>query len=769
MRGARDRWPNGSGDLAAWLQWKAGGVQLKVYITGLEGDARDANGIGNARAIRQAYPHARLVGVSYAPQGQRIEWPDIDEWWDVGPWHAVNLTEHQRAITERLAKGASWISGRTEEAQWLAQVLEGHERVLAPPMAAIEAIRLPAMMLANNMGLSIPASISAANTDWDLNTFGRRHGWRVWLRASDGWGQLIPSWQALHQARIAIGGSAYSDAYFLQQHVEGTTESLAFAAYQGDLLVCVLCVEATNGVRSASRIDVAPSSLANALAEALRSLRWTGGGALSLIRDSTERRWVIGAQGSFPAWIYGAALAGHNLPARLIERATGETPTPQPRTSKAFARIMIEIPLHEAEDPQSRGAYAPPEDDATAQRETAPVLAPSVVPDAAVPQIPNEIVVDVTSAASRLDETPAWLFLPEATNRAFQRADELMRRSSTPTLRVRVAYSVKTNPDPRLLERARASGLLAETISQAEVKKALACGFPPGEIILNGPAKRWPAPASIQEPLHALYCDSLEELRAAVAAWADGEPGIYHADILGIRLRTPGFASRFGIPIDTCESRETIAALVRQLPETSRFGIHFHMASNAIGLGQWWRLFDQMLVSARDIETSSGRRVVCLDIGGGWFPDDWRDELSQRFGDRIIQHVTQALPHVRELCMEPGRALAQSSMALAVRVLEVRRESDGCIGDVVVDGSIAELAYHNYTIFPHRFLWHDPVEQRWRPVGRGTSRILGRLCMEKDILAEAVAMPESLAVGDLLVFCDAGAYDRSMSYSFGRG
>lgn len=124
---------------------------------------------------------------------------------------------------------------------------------------------------------------------------------------------------------------------------------------------------------------------------------------------------------------------------------------------------------------------------------------------------------------------------------------------------------------------------------------------------------------------------------------------------------------------------------------------------------------------------------------------------------------------MRELILEPGRALAQSSMALAVRVLEVRRERDGSIGDVVVDGSIAELAYHNYTIFPHRVLWHDAVAQQWLPMGRGTARMLGRLCMEKDILAESLAMPESLAEGDLLVICDAGAYDRSMSYSFGRG
>jgi diaminopimelate decarboxylase len=41
--------------------------------------------------------------------------------------------------------------------------------------------------------------------------------------------------------------------------------------------------------------------------------------------------------------------------------------------------------------------------------------------------------------------------------------------------------------------------------------------------------------------------------------------------------------------------------------------------------------------------------------------------------------------------------------------------------------------------------------------------------MEHDILASNVELPISSEVGDLLVFCDAGGYDRSMSYEFGRG
>jgi diaminopimelate decarboxylase len=55
------------------------------------------------------------------------------------------------------------------------------------------------------------------------------------------------------------------------------------------------------------------------------------------------------------------------------------------------------------------------------------------------------------------------------------------------------------------------------------------------------------------------------------------------------------------------------------------------------------------------------------------------------------------------------------------------------------------------------------------PVGRGQHHLLGRLCMEHDIVATHVHLPEHSKPGDLLLFCDAGAYDKSMSYVFGYG
>jgi diaminopimelate decarboxylase len=101
-----------------------------------------------------------------------------------------------------------------------------------------------------------------------------------------------------------------------------------------------------------------------------------------------------------------------------------------------------------------------------------------------------------------------------------------------------------------------------------------------------------------------------------------------------------------------------------------------------------------------------------------------------------------------------------------MQILEIRN-AFGDAREVVVDGSIAELPM--YFFYPHRILCQDGKNGGWKSLNRGKTQLLGRLCMEHDIVASNVELPENAQVGDILVFCDAGAYDRSMSYVFGRG
>jgi len=179
---------------------------------------------------------------------------------------------------------------------------------------------------------------------------------------------------------------------------------------------------------------------------------------------------------------------------------------------------------------------------------------------------------------------------------------------------------------------------------------------------------------------------------------------------------------------------------------------------------QWWQLYESMLTWCRSIERLSQRSIECLDLGGGWFPDDWHHKSPDKL-EKAIDRAVNCLPNLKEIVSEPGKALAQPTMALAARLLEVGKSTDD-FQEVVVDASIAELPMH--FVQPHRIL-HRSNGGEWQPLRRGTTRLLGRLCMEHDVVAANVELPPSVRKGDVLIFCDAGAYDRSMSYEFGRG
>ncbi|HEY9282636.1 MAG TPA: hypothetical protein VIP46_04190, partial [Pyrinomonadaceae bacterium] len=378
------------------------------------------------------------------------------------------------------------------------------------------------------------------------------------------------------------------------------------------------------------------------------------------------------------------------------------------------------------------------------------------------PRVPQSFIDDLDTYEFAEMETPTFLYLEGTAASLFKRAGELASGLSTPQVKVSNGYSIKTNPDDRLITLARENGFLAEGISLLEIQKAIKLGFRAEQAILNGPGKWWPEGLMPRERMHAVFSDSLADLRRTVAAAGKKE---IKSNIFGVRLRTPTVGSRFGIPVDTPDALKALVEAVETLPKESAFGVHFHMASSNVGVRHWWHLYESMLRWCASVERLSGRRIELLDLGGGWFPDDWHTGSADEFAAAVAR-AKAVLPNVREIVSEPGKALAQPSMAVAMRLLEFDDTGDE-IAEAVVDGSIAELPMHFFQ--PHRILHRDSQTGRWRPLRRGKTALLGRLCMEHDIVARGVELPGDARPGDLLVFCDAGAYDRSMSYVFGRG
>jgi diaminopimelate decarboxylase len=772
---------------------------MKIYISGLYCGSNPQPGVGIARSLREAYPEATLVGVEYSNRSSGLHWTDFDELWLQRPWDELSLSDYGARIGEILDSGALWVSGSDLEAMWLSDVFpKGHANLLTPPGPALRMIAKPAVPAHEGLPVRIPTFISTDCSDWEIHAFCRRYNWRVWLKGPYYDAARVPSWPHFEAARSALSHVWATERLFLQSHVTGYEESVMLSAYKGELAGCVRMRKreiTPEGKTWAGDVTEAPEEFVAPLREIVRRLNWTGGAELEMVRDAGGQLWLLEWNPRFPAWVHGATIAGRNLPALMVEAATGTPARQAPHISEEFTRVVLEVPVRsQLPLPPLPEPFAGAVGHSLKHPSGLPALADrlhklkpemlrgeeagnsngngngngnghSKAEVSCAPRVPDSFMSDLSTYKFAEVATPLWLFLDGTASEVFGRAAALAENLTTPDVAVTNAYSIKTNPDARLIKLGLEYGFLAEAISLLEVQKALEVGFRPDQVVLNGPGKWWPEGLMPKEQLHAVFCDSVADLRRMVGAVAKGE---LRAKTFGVRLRTPHIASRFGVPVDSPDAFEKLIEAIGLLPKDSAFGIHFHMASSNVGVAQWWHLYESMLRWCSSVESLTGRAVETLDVGGGWFPDDWHEDSGQRFAGAVAR-AREHLPHLKQIISEPGKAMAQPSMALAMRLLEIQEsdESDEGPEEAVVDGSIAELPMHAFQ--PHRILGRDARTGEWRPLKRGKTRLMGRLCMEHDVVACNVELPEGACAGDVLIFCDAGAYDRSMSYVFGRG
>jgi diaminopimelate decarboxylase len=757
---------------------------MKIYVSGLYCGGNPQPGVGIARSLRQAFPKARIVGVEYSTRVSGIHFEDLDDLWIQRPWDELDLDSWGERVREALDAGGFWISGSDLEAMWLADLFpNGHPNLLAPPMAGLKRITKPAVEGVRGLPIKIPDYISTEHSDWDLHAFCRAHNWKVWLKGPYYDASRTPTWDAFTAVRAALKKVWSTERLFLQKHVSGYEESIMLSAYQGELLGAVAMKKrdiTPEGKTWAGEISEVASVLMAPLRAMVRDLNWTGGGELEMVRDAADQLWLLEMNPRFPAWVHGATLAGHNLPGMLVEAASGARAQPSPAQAHEFTRLVLEVPVRpEYPLPPLPEPYAGAVGHSmkhpsglTALAKKLHKLNPDMLvaidagseddaPDGFA-AIPETMVEDLNAIDFDAVQTPEFLYMGATAEDLFRKASDRAHRLSTNAVEVVSGYSIKTNPDKRLIKLALDHGFYAEAISLMEVQSALEVGFRPDQVIMNGPAKFWRPELMPKERMHAFFCDSIADLERTIAAC---EAGNLSANHIGIRIRTPNVVSRFGIPLDSPATFRKLIDGVKRLPADSAFGIHFHMASSNIGVAGWNHLFESMIGWCQSIEQLSGRTVEILDLGGGWWPDDWHDDSNDRFA-KAVRRIHDALPGVKQIVSEPGKAMAQPSMALAMRILEIQEHEDDMV-EAVVDASIAELPM--YFFQPHRMLHQCSETGELQPLGRGKTHLMGRLCMEHDIVATNVALPEGTRAGDLLIFCDAGGYDRSMSYVFGRG
>lgn len=328
-------------------------------------------------------------------------------------------------------------------------------------------------------------------------------------------------------------------------------------------------------------------------------------------------------------------------------------------------------------------------------------------------------------------------------------------------LPVRHWLSCKTQPLRPLLQWWRRQDRPIEVVSEFEFRAALAEGFAPERILVNGPAKhRW-LPSVARRGLRVNFDSPAEAKALAPLAKRLGWS-------CGVRLLTreefdpesPDFATQFGFT-----PNEAVAAL-RQL---QRAGVkletvHFHLRTNVASHA----IYERALAHAAEICGETGFAPRFVDLGGGFPPAhvltragkplDAQFSFSAMAG--VYERALKLFPSAQELWLENGRWLLARSGVLVVKVLDVKQRGEVrtliCNGGRTMNALVSNWENHELLALPDR---RGPL---------APTTVHGPTCMAFDQLARR-PLPRNLHAGDHLLWLDAGAYHLPWETHFSHG
>lgn len=328
-----------------------------------------------------------------------------------------------------------------------------------------------------------------------------------------------------------------------------------------------------------------------------------------------------------------------------------------------------------------------------------------------------------------------------------------------------VAYAVKANGNLSVLKVLAREGAGADTVSEGEVRRALAAGIPPERIIFSGMGKTdAELRFALSLPGLQINVESAAELErlSRLAAEARARPIVVfrvnpkvgaggHAKI------TTGQAhDKFGVGLD-----ETLDLYRRAAsdPHLDPRGVGCHIGSQITTLEPFeaaWSIMDALVRQLR----AEGLPVSRLDLGGGlgvpYFnhPEPHAPSELGALAQRLFEGKGL------EVSVEPGRAIAANAGVLISRVVQVNRRKGGGPTFLVLDAAMNDLI--RPTLYDAH---HELCPVRPREGEAQAYDVVGPVCESGDTFARDRLLPP-LKAGDLVAFLSAGAYGAAMGSEY---
>jgi diaminopimelate decarboxylase len=370
-------------------------------------------------------------------------------------------------------------------------------------------------------------------------------------------------------------------------------------------------------------------------------------------------------------------------------------------------------------------------------------------------------------ALSRIAEeagTPVYVYSTATFERHFTVFRDAMREAGLGE--PLIAYAVKANANLSVLKTLAGLGAGADTVSEGEVRRALAAGVPAKRIVFSGVGKTDEELAfAINAGVAEINIESEPELDrlAVIAAQKGARPAIairVNPDVSAgghDKISTGKADSKFGVSLAEAERLYAKASGIASLRP---IGVACHIGSQISDLAPLEAAYGKMVALVQRLR-GQGLSVERLDLGGGlgvpYFNQPAPPPPSALAA--MIARVTAGLDI--QLAFEPGRVIAANAGVLVSRVIHVHERSDGR-RFLVLDAAMNDL------IRPAMYdAFHDiqPLVPGAKGAESLTYDVVGPICETGDTFARERMLPP-LKAGDLVAFMSAGAYGAAMSSEY---
>ncbi len=333
----------------------------------------------------------------------------------------------------------------------------------------------------------------------------------------------------------------------------------------------------------------------------------------------------------------------------------------------------------------------------------------------------------------------------------------------------RVFYALKANSNLAVLKTLARLGAGADTVSEGEIRRAMAAGIAAEKIVFSGVGKSDQELAfAVDTGIYQVNVETEDELHA-LSRIAEAK-GRRQSAVLRInpdvgagghaKITTGSTENKFGVSLDEAARLYDNAANLRGV---RMVGLAVHIGSQIRELGELEAAFTRMGELVARLR-GHGHSVERLDLGGGLgIPYDMDEAVGH--GPELINAYAAMADRVLgrhgvELGFEPGRLIVGNAGILVTRVLRLNRRPHKTF--LVVDAAMNDL------IRPAMYsAFHDiwPVDEPAAGVRRRPYDIVGPICETSDEFASGRMLPET-GPGDLLALMTAGAYGATMSSTY---